>query len=138
MRGAKGGPSNSNRSPLGARGKLLSPEDVAAIAGGVPKLADAARGFFTPLDLLSIDRRSANRAARAMTSGLVGSGRVRRHPQGAVPVVEIPRALDIVEIRLEALTNFEGALSARRRCGDNRSDYTHGWIWGQSQRARQD
>jgi hypothetical protein len=57
------------------------------------------------LDRMALDDVGANpaRLARAIHQQL-GEG------QGAVPVVEIARALDIVEIRFETLTNFEGAL----------------------------
>jgi hypothetical protein len=57
------------------------------------------------LDRLALDDVGANpaRLAGAIHQQL-GEG------YGAVPVVEIAMALDIVEIRLEELTNFEGAL----------------------------
>jgi len=57
------------------------------------------------LDRMALDDVGANpaRLAHAIHQQL-GEG------QGAVPVIEIAKALDIVEIRLEPLTNFEGAL----------------------------
>lgn len=57
------------------------------------------------LDRIALDEVGANpaRLASAIHKQL-GDGR------GAVPVTEIAKALDIVEIRVEPLTNFEGAL----------------------------
>jgi len=68
------------------------------------------------LDRIAIEEVGANpeRVAQAIHDQLPGL-------KGAVPVYDIARALDIEEIREEALTSFEGALIATPEKGRGRS-----------------
>jgi Zn-dependent peptidase ImmA (M78 family) len=64
------------------------------------------------LDRIAVEEAGANpeRQAQAIHDQLAGLDR-------AVPVYEVARALDIEEIREEALTSFEGALIATPQKG---------------------